>query len=84
MDALAECRRQHKLPALSIQWGPVADVGFVAEIMKASPFKPQGKGDKLPDKLAGMLQAIACCVPSPKVSATRATLPGQLEFNCGS
>ena len=37
VDALAECRRQHELPALSIQWGPVADVGFVAEIMKASP-----------------------------------------------
>ena len=34
MDMLALCRKDAGLPALAIQWGPIADVGFVAEIMK--------------------------------------------------
>ena len=36
VDTLAQCRKMHGLPALAIQWGPIADVGFVAEIMKVS------------------------------------------------
>ncbi len=31
---LALCRKEADLPALAIQWGPIADVGFVAEIME--------------------------------------------------
>ena len=34
VDMLALCRKEAGLPALAIQWGPIADVGFVAEIMK--------------------------------------------------
>ena len=34
VDILAEARKSAGLPALAIQWGPIADVGFVAEIMK--------------------------------------------------
>lgn len=34
VDTLALCRKQDGLPALAIQWGPIADVGFVAEVMK--------------------------------------------------
>jgi hypothetical protein len=37
VDALCQARRQLGLPSLGIQWGPIADVGFVAEIMKV-PF----------------------------------------------
>jgi KR domain len=33
VDFLCEARRQAGLPAQSIQWGPIADVGFVAENM---------------------------------------------------
>ena len=40
VDMLALCRKEAGLPALAIQWGPIADVGFVAEIMKVGkPFK---------------------------------------------
>ena len=56
MDALSESRRHHNLPALSIQWGPIADVGFVAEIMKASSSNTESAlnaGD-LSNKLASM------------------------------
>ena len=34
VDSLCQARRIAGLPALSVQWGPIADVGFVAEIMK--------------------------------------------------
>ena len=34
VDILADARKVAGLPALAIQWGPIADVGFVAEVMK--------------------------------------------------
>ncbi len=34
VDSLCQARRIAGMPALSLQWGPIADVGFVAEIMK--------------------------------------------------
>ncbi len=34
VDSLCQARRMLGMPALSVQWGPIADVGFVAEIMK--------------------------------------------------
>ncbi len=37
MDQLVELRRALQLPGLSVQWGPIADVGFVAEVMQARP-----------------------------------------------
>ncbi|KAK9904717.1 hypothetical protein WJX75_001194 [Coccomyxa subellipsoidea] len=40
VDSLCQARRIAGLPALSVQWGPIADVGFVAEIMKG---KLQGR-----------------------------------------
>ena len=43
VDMLALCRKEAGLPALAIQWGPIADVGFVAEIMKVGkPFTLHG------------------------------------------
>ena len=42
VDMLALCRKEAGLPALAIQWGPIADVGFVAEIMKVGePLRTQ-------------------------------------------
>ena len=40
-----ELRRELRLPGTSVQWGAIADVGFVAEVMqvRASPALP-GKG----------------------------------------
>ncbi|CAL8464659.1 g4194 [Coccomyxa elongata] len=40
VDSLCQARRMVGMPALSVQWGPIADVGFVAEIMKG---KLQGR-----------------------------------------
>ncbi len=37
VDQLVELRRALQLPGLSVQWGPIADVGFVAEVMQARP-----------------------------------------------
>jgi fatty acid synthase len=34
VDAMCQARKNAGLPAISIQWGPIADVGFVAEKMK--------------------------------------------------
>ena len=39
VDTLAESRKLNGLPALAIQWGPIADVGFVAEVMKVGWIK---------------------------------------------
>lgn len=39
LDQLVELRRELRLPGISVQWGAIADVGFVAEVMqvRASP-----------------------------------------------
>lgn len=34
VDQLVELRRALELPGTSVQWGPIADVGFVAEVMQ--------------------------------------------------
>ena len=34
LDQLVELRRELRLPSVSVQWGPIADVGFVAEVMQ--------------------------------------------------
>ena len=34
VDQLVELRRSLNLPGTAFQWGPIADVGFVAEIMQ--------------------------------------------------
>ena len=37
VDQLVELRRALELPGTSVQWGPIADVGFVAEVMQVGP-----------------------------------------------
>ena len=46
LDQLVELRRELRLPGISVQWGAIADVGFVAEVMqvRASPAL-SGKGN---------------------------------------
>ena len=34
LDQLVELRRALRLPGTSVQWGAIADVGFVAEVMQ--------------------------------------------------
>ena len=39
-DAVCVDRRARGLPGLSMQWGPVANVGYVAETMKVGVHQP--------------------------------------------
>ena len=34
LDQLVELRRELRRPGISVQWGAIADVGFVAEVMR--------------------------------------------------
>ena len=51
VDILAEARKSVGLPALAIQWGPIADVGFVAEIMKVRRLDVQSSSCSMPQCL---------------------------------
>ena len=51
VDILAEARKSAGLPALAIQWGPIADVGFVAEIMKVHCLDVQSCSCSMPQCL---------------------------------
>jgi hypothetical protein len=56
VDTLALCRKQSGLPALAIQWGPIADVGFVAEVMKVG----HGETSRLPFHRKSCMQRVYC------------------------
>ena len=56
LDQLVELRRELRLPSVSVQWGPIADVGFVAEVMQVRTHL--GVIDYLPSR------AFPACLPS--------------------
>ena len=59
LDQLVELRRELHLPGISVQWGAIADVGFVAEVMQvcASPV-PSGVADSAMHNISGLLQQV--------------------------
>ncbi len=54
LDALAHYRRAHGLPALSINWGPWADIGMAASLSERGQQRWQDQGIRLMNPEQGM------------------------------
>ncbi len=67
VDQLVELRRALQLPGMSVQWGPIADVGFVAEVMQAR---------------IALKQRLAQRNPTSSASPSRAWFPRSLRSAC--
>jgi len=85
MEGLARRRRQQGLPALAVGWGPIIDVGVVAqnEKLQANLKKLTGvSGMRARDALNLLEQALALDAVSPDAAVmTISPTDGSLDFN---
>jgi len=71
LDSLAHFRRSHRLPALSINWGPWAEVGLAAEGDRCERLAERGIGSLTPPEGVKVFEQllIACSAPQVAVMA---------------
>ncbi len=76
MDSLAHYRQSLGLPALSVNWGPWAQVGLAARPDRAGRLELRGIESIYPEQGAQVLTRLAARLPGPQV-AVLPLVPGQ-------
>ncbi len=71
LDALARHRRQRGYPALSIQWGPIADVGLAAS---------HGRAERMAQRGVGTITAARSLAIVETLLATGSTVAAPVDF----